>query len=72
MKQNLDLMEMANVREDLKKKIEEHCTELERKNSELSKLVSGQETLIGAKHLIWDAIIVEANKVQTYLGFYPR
>ena len=52
MKQNRDLMEMANVREDLKKKIEEHYRELERKNSELAKLVSGQGALVGARHLI--------------------
>ena len=40
MKQNQDLMEMADVREDLKKKVEERYKELESKNSELSKLVS--------------------------------
>ena len=63
MKQNQDLMEMADVREDLKKKVEEHCRELESKNSELSKLVLGQVALIGEKQLIWDMIIVEENKV---------
>ena len=47
-------MDMANVREELKKKVEEHCKELEGKNSELEKQVLGQEALIGAKHLIWD------------------
>ena len=69
MKQNWDLMEMADVREDLKKKVEEHCRELESKNSELSKLVSCQEALIGVNHLIWDTIIVEAHKVWPYLDF---
>ena len=62
-------MDMANVREELKKKVEECCRELEGKNSELEKQVLGQEALIGAKHQIWDQIIVEANKVQTYLDF---
>ena len=41
MKQNQDLMEMADVREYLKKKLEEHCRELERNNIELLRLVSG-------------------------------
>ena len=69
MKQNQDLMEMADVREDLKKRVEERCRELESKSSELSKLVSGQGALVGARHLIWDLIIVEANKVHPYLDF---
>ena len=41
MKQNRDLMEMVDVREDLKKKVEEHCKELEDKINELTKQVSG-------------------------------
>ena len=62
-------MDMANVREELKRKVEERCRELEGKNSELEKQVLGQASLIGLKHLIWDQIIVEANKVQPYLDF---
>ena len=69
MKQNRDLMDMANVKEGLKKKVEERCKELEDNKSELRKQVSGQEALIGAKHLIWDMIIVEATKVRPYLEF---
>ena len=69
MKPIWDSMEMANVREDLKKKIEEHCRELERKNGELSNLVLGQRDLVGARNLIWDIIIGETNKVCPYLGF---
>ena len=45
-------MEMADVREDMKKKVEERCIELESNNSELSKIFLGQEALIKAKHLI--------------------
>ena len=62
-------MDMANVKEGSKKKVEEHCKELEDKNNELKKQVLWQTTLIGEKHLIEDMIIVEANKVRPYLDF---
>ena len=62
-------MEIADVRQDLKKKVDECWRELESKNNELSKLVSGQTSLIGENHLIWDEIIVESKKVWTYLDF---
>ena len=55
---------MDKVKKGLKKKVEEHCRELEVRYNELSKQVSGQVTLIGVRHLIWDMIIVEENKVQ--------
>ena len=60
---------MANVKEGLKKKVEEHCKELEDKNNELTKQVLGQEALIREKHLIRDMIIVKENKVRPYLDF---
>ena len=40
-------MDMANVKEKLKKKVEERCKELEDKNNEFTKQVSGQKSLIG-------------------------
>ena len=60
---------MANIKEGLKKKVEECCKELEYKNDELKKQALGQEALIGANHLIWDMIIVEATKAWPYLDF---
>ena len=60
---------MANVREELKKKVEEHCKELQGKNSKLAKQFLGQESLIWAKYVISDWIIAEANKVRPYLDF---
>ena len=42
---------------------------MERKSNELSKLASSQVALIGTRHLIWDMIIVEANKLHPYLDF---
>ena len=63
------MMDMANVKEWLKNKVEERCKELEDKNDKLTKQVPGQAALIGTKHLIWDMIIVEATKVCPYLYF---
>ena len=60
---------MSNVKEGLKKQVEERCRELEVRNSELAKQVAGHETLIGVKHAIWDLIIGEENKVRPYLDF---
>ena len=60
---------MDNVKEGLNKKVEECCKELEDRNSELTKQVPSQAALIGAKHLIWDMIIVEEKKVLPYLDF---
>ena len=65
----MDLMDMADIKEGVRKKLEEHCKELEDKNDKLTKLASGQETLQGARNLIWDMIIVEPSKVQPYLDF---
>ena len=60
---------MAELKEELIKKLEDHCKELEDNNNKLTKQVSGQASLQGEKHLIWDMIIVEANKLQPYLDF---
>ena len=54
---------MTIFKEGLKKKLEEHCKELEDKNEKLTKQVSGQETLIGEEKLIWDMIIVDPIKL---------
>ena len=51
-KQNQDLMDMASVKEGLKKKLEECCKEMEDKKEKLTKQVFGQASLIGAKNLI--------------------
>ena len=60
---------MANIKEGSKKKVEEHCKELEAKNNELTKHISGRVALIGEKNIICDMIIVEENKVQPHLDF---
>ena len=65
----MDLMDMADIKEGVRKKLEEHCKELEDKNDKLTKIASGQETLQGERNLIWDMIIVEPSKVRPYLDF---
>ena len=60
---------MADIKEGIRKKLEERCKELQDKNEKLTKNASGQVTLQGAKHLIWDMIIVEETNVRTYLDF---
>ena len=54
---------MDNVKEGLRKKVEERCKGLEDKNDKLTKQALGHASLIGAKHLSCDMIIVEATKV---------
>ena len=45
------------------------CKYLLDKNDKLMKLVTGQFTIHGAKHIIWDMIIAEATKLKTYLDY---
>ena len=47
----MDLMDMADIK-GVRKKLEEHCKELEDKNDKLTKLASCQVALQGVSHLI--------------------
>ena len=38
-------------------------------NTKLTKQVVGQMALQGARHMIWDKIILEANNFRPYLGY---
>ena len=49
--------------------MQEKCKELVYKNNKLTKQVTGHFYLQGAKHLIWDVLIVEAAKLRPYLDF---
>ena len=60
---------MAEVKEEIRNKLEDRCKELEDENNKLTKHASGQATLQGAKHLIRDMIIPEETKLRTYLDF---
>ena len=43
--------------------------ELQTKNDKLTKQVTGQELVQGAKHIIWDSIIAEVDKFRPYLYY---
>ena len=45
------------------------CKELQNQNDKLMKQVRGQESVQGEKHIIWDAIIAEADKFRPYLDY---
>ena len=49
--------------------MEDKCKELVDKNNKLTKQVTGQFALQGAKHLIWDILTAEASKLRPYLDF---
>ena len=56
-------------KEEEKKKLEERCHELIDQNTKLNKKVISQMALQGARHMIWDEIIKEANKFRLYLDY---
>ena len=68
-KQNQNPKDIPLKKEEEKKKLEERCQELINQNTKLTKQVVGQMALQGAKHMIWDEIIKEANKFRPYLYF---
>ena len=65
--QNLEYLSLK--KEEEKKKLQERFQELINENTKLTKQVVGQMALQGAKHIIWDEIIKEANKFRSYLDF---
>ena len=67
--QNKNLEDMALKKEEEKKKLEERCQELINQNAKLNKKVVGKMALQGAKHMIWDEIIKEANRFRLYLDY---
>ena len=52
-----------------KEKMEEKCQGPIQQNAKLSQQVVGKLALQGTRHLIWDQIIIEADKFQPYLDF---
>ena len=68
-KQNTNLGDIAGKRELERNKLEDKCKEQVDKNNKLKKHVTGQSTLQGEKHLIWDVLIAEASKIRPYFDF---
>ena len=70
MKQQIEELEEEKEKEEKRtKKIDKKCQELTQQNAKLSKQVVGNMALQGARHLIWDQKITEANKFRPYLDF---
>ena len=55
--QNKNLEDIAMKREQERKTLENRCKELVDQNNKLTKQVTGQFTLQGTKHIIWDVLI---------------
>ena len=70
LKHQIEELEEEKAKEEQgKKEIDKECQELTHQNDKLSKQVVGNMALQGSKHLIWDQIIVEANKFRPFLYF---
>ena len=66
---NKNIEEITLKREQEKNKVEGKCQELINQNTKLTKQVVGQMALQGARHMIWDKIILEANNFRPYLDY---
>ena len=67
--QNKILEDIATKREQERKALENKCKELVDKNNKLTKQVTGQSALQGAKHIIRDVLIAEVAKLKNYLDY---
>ena len=68
LKQQIEELEKERVKEERgREKAEEKWQELAQQNAKLSQQVVGKIALQGARHLIWDQIIMEADKFRPYL-----
>ena len=68
LKQRLKELEKERVKEKQgRERAEEKCWELTQKIDKLSQQVIEELSLQGARHLIWDQIIIEVYKFQPYL-----
>ena len=68
-RQNKNLEDIDGKREKERNELEDKCNEMVEKNNKLEKQVTGQSSLQGAKHLIWDVLIAKATKFRPYLDF---
>ena len=69
LKQQVEELERERVKEKQgREKAEEKCWELTQQNGKLSQQVIRKIALQGMRHLIWDQIIIEADKFQPYLS----
>ena len=64
-----ELEEEKEKEEQRRKEIDKKCQELTQQNAKLGKQVVGNMALWGARHLIWDQIIIESSKLRPFLEF---
>ena len=70
LKQQIEELEKERVKEKQgREKTKQKCQGLIQQNAKLSQQVVGKISLQGARNLIWDQIIIEADKFQPYLDF---
>ena len=70
LKQPIEELEKERVKEKQgREKAGEKCQELIQQNAKLSQQVVGKHALQRARHLIWDQIIIEANKFRPCQDF---
>ena len=68
LKQQIEELEKERVKEEWgRERAEEKFQELAQQNAKLSQQVVGKLALQGARHLIWDQIIIKADKFRPYL-----
>ena len=68
LRQQVEEVEKERVKEKQgRESAKEKCQKLTHQNDKLSQQVIGKLALQGTKHLIWDQIIIEANKFRPYL-----
>ena len=69
LKQWIEELEKERVQEKQgRESVEEKCRELTQQNGKLSQQVTEKLALQGVKHLIWDRIIMEADRFRPYLN----
>ena len=68
LRQQVEEVEKERVKEKQgREQAEEKCQELTQQNDKLSRQVIDKLALQGTKHMIWDEIIIEADKFWPYL-----
>ena len=66
---NKNLADAIVKKEEERKSLENKYKELLDKNDKLVRQLNGQLPIKGARHLIWDMIIVETIKLKPYLNY---
>ena len=70
MKNKIKNLENAALKkEEERKAMENKYKDLLDKNDKLMKQLTRQLPIQGSKHIIWDVIIIEAEKFRTYLNY---